>query len=201
MREHMMSTITPTFRQGQPADAPFLAELVNLAGEGLPLRLWESMCEDGETAWDVGRRRAAREEGCFSYRHATMAEAGGQVAAALISYPQAPEPQPIDYATMPPAFVPLQELENLAPNTWYINILAVYPDHRRQGLGAELMAVAEKQAAKHGKPGLSVIVSDANVGAKHLYLSIGYRQTAIRPQVKCDWSTDGTSWILLTKML
>jgi ribosomal protein S18 acetylase RimI-like enzyme len=197
----MMSTISPTFRQGQPADAPLLAELVNLAGEGMPLRLWESMRQDGETAWDVGRRRAAREEGSFSYRHATVAETGGQVAAALISYPQAPEPQPVDYATMPPAFVPLQELENLAPNTWYINILAVYPDYRRQGLGAQLMAVAESHAAKHGKPGLSVIVSDANIGAKHLYLAIGYRQTATRPQVKCDWSTDGTAWILLTKML
>ena len=197
----MTDTITPTFRKGRVADAPALAELVNMAGEGMPLRLWETMREGGETAWDVGRRRAAREQGSFSYRHAVVAEADGQVAGALIGYPQAAAPEPIDYATMPPIFVPLQELENLAPNTWYVNVLAVYPRFRRQGLGGKLMAVAEDEAVKQGKPGLSVIVSDANIGAKQLYLGFGYRQTAMRPQVKGDWDTEGTAWILLTKML
>jgi hypothetical protein len=34
-----------------------LAELVNHAGEGIPLYLWDQMAEPGEAAWDVGRRR------------------------------------------------------------------------------------------------------------------------------------------------
>jgi hypothetical protein len=36
---------------------------------------------------------------------------------------------------MPAMFVPLQELENLAPGTWYVNVLAAYPEHRSQGHG------------------------------------------------------------------
>ena len=40
-------------------------------------------------------------------------------------------------------FVPLQELENLAPGTWYVNVLAAYPEHRGQGYGTALLAVAE----------------------------------------------------------
>src|SRR6476620_4760627 len=60
----------PTFRPATSDDAIVLAELVNYAGEGMPLYLWG--------------------------------------------------------------------LENLVPGTWYINVLAVQPQFRRQGLGARL---------------------------------------------------------------
>jgi hypothetical protein len=113
-------------------DATVLAELVNHAGEAMPLYLWDQMAEPGEAAWDVGRRRASREEGSFSYRNATIIEQDGQCAGCLIGYeiPNNPDPIPDDLPTM---FVPLQEFENLAPNTWYINVLAVRPQFRLQG--------------------------------------------------------------------
>jgi ribosomal protein S18 acetylase RimI-like enzyme len=196
-----MATDKPVIRQGKLSDAGALAELVNLAGEGMPVQLWEGMREPGETAWDVGRRRASRDEGSFSWRNAVVAEAEGQVAGALMGYPQPAIPEAIDYGAMPPAFVPLQELENLAPNTWYVNVLAVFPAFRGQGVGTTLMAVAEDIAAKEGKPGLSVIVSDANTDAKRLYLACGYRQAATRPKVKDALRLDGQTWILLTKTL
>ena len=51
-----------------------LAELVNYAGDGLPFHLWSKMAAPGESAWEVGRGRAARPEGGFSYRNATIIE-------------------------------------------------------------------------------------------------------------------------------
>jgi hypothetical protein len=72
------------FRPAIIDDATVLAELVNYAGEGMPLYLWGQIAEPGETAWDVGRRRAAREEGSFSYRNATIIEHRGQCAGCLI---------------------------------------------------------------------------------------------------------------------
>ncbi|HEX6094114.1 MAG TPA: hypothetical protein VFZ07_12215, partial [Dongiaceae bacterium] len=66
-----MENPSPPFRPAVIEDAPILAELVNYAGEGLPLYLWGKMAAAGESAWDVGRRRAARDEGSFSYRNAT----------------------------------------------------------------------------------------------------------------------------------
>ena len=110
-------------------DAPLLAELVNYAGEGLPLYLWQRMAEPGESPWDVGRRRAARTEGSFSFRNAVMARNDGEHTGCVIGYPlpDVPEPVPSD---MPPMFRPLQELENEAPGSWYINVLAVIPAHR-----------------------------------------------------------------------
>jgi ribosomal protein S18 acetylase RimI-like enzyme len=193
--------MNPLFRRARLDDAPALAELVNFAGEGFPLTLWEGMREPGETAWDVGRRRAAREEGSFSWRNADVAEAGGRVVAALIGYPQPAKPEPIDYAAMPPAFVPLQELENLAPASWYVNVLAAYPEYRGQGLGTKLLAVADGNAAGRGLPGLSVIVSNANEGARRLYQRCGYRETATRPMVKDGFETEGTAWVLMTRTL
>jgi ribosomal protein S18 acetylase RimI-like enzyme len=192
---------TPTFRPARLSDADALAVLVNYAGEGMPLWLWDSMREQGETAWDVGRRRASRDEGSFSWRNAVVADVEDRAVGALIGYLQPAEPEPIDYETMPPMFVPLQELENLAPDSWYVNVLAVDPAFRGKGIGAKLLGIADETAARLGKAGLSVIVSDANPGAKRLYLRCGYRETATRLMVKDGWHNEGSAWVLLTKTL
>ena len=181
------------------ADAAALADFVNMAGEGLPLHLWTKMAGPGEDAWEVGRRRARRENGGFSYRNAILLEEHGSVVACLIGYRLPDAPEPIDYAAMPPMFVPLQELENLAPATWYVNVLACYPEERGKGYGARLLAEAEERASKSGCGGLSIIVSDANKGARRLYERHLYREIAHRPMVKEDWRNPGESWVLLVK--
>lgn len=188
-----------TLRSATAADAALLAELVNQAGEALPLYLWQQLAAPGESAREVGRRRAAREEGSFSYRNATIIEHGGQGAGCLIGceIPDVPGPVPQD---MPAMFVPLQELENLAPGTWYVNVLAVLPQFRGTGLGTRLLQRAEEISGALGKRGLSVVVSDANAGARRLYERVGYRQAASRPMIKNGWQNDGRDWILLTKI-
>lgn len=194
-----MTALAPPFRRARPEDDRALAELINFAGEGLPLYLWGNMAEPGENAWEVGRRRARREEGSFSYRNAVVLEADGAVAACLIGYPLPERPEPIDYDTMPAMFVPLQELENLAPGTWYVNVLAAYPAQRGRGHGTRLLSLAERLAAEAGARGLSIIVSEANTGARRLYETCGYRQIAVRPMVKEDWQNPAQNWVLLVK--
>ena len=189
---------TPPFRRATVEDAPILAELVNYAGDGLPLHLWGKMAAPGESAWDVGRARAARPEGSFSYRNATMIEHRGACAGCLIGYEIPEQPEPIG-SDLPAMFVPLQELENLAPGTWYVNVLAVQPQLRGLGLGARLLAFADETGRALGKRGMSVIVSDANSGARRLYERCGYREAAMRAMVKNDWQNDGRNWVLLTK--
>ncbi len=190
----------PVLRPGRIDDAAILAELVNAAGEGLPLYLWQHMASSGETAWDVGRQRAARETGGFSYRNAIMIEREGAPVGTLVGYeiPDVVEPIPAD---APPMFVPLLQLENLAPGTWYINVLAVLPAYRRLGLGSELLQLAETLGRTNACRGMSVIVSNANPGARSLYERTGYSEAARRPMVKEGWLNDGTEWVLLTKNL
>ena len=197
-----MHELPAPFRPAAREDAPALAELVNLAGEGLPLHLWRSMARAGEDPWAVGRGRAQREEGSFSYRNAVVAEAvDGRIAACLIGYPLPDAPEKIDYDRTPAMFVPLQELENLAGGTWYVNVVATFPDYRNQGLGTRLLGLAEDIAGRLGKRGLSLIVADANAAARRLYARSGYREIAMRPIVGDGWQTEAENWVLMIKSL
>ena len=146
-----------SFRPATIDDADVLAELVNYAGEGMPLYLWGELAEPGQSAWDVGRHRAAREDRSFSYRNATIIEHDGQCAGCLIGYeiPDNPGPIPDDMPTM---FVPLQELENLAPGSW--GGAAAF-SATRAGHQASCFGRREETATAIRKSGLSVIVSNA----------------------------------------
>jgi ribosomal protein S18 acetylase RimI-like enzyme len=192
-----MDLVLP-FRRATTEDAPLLAELVNYAGEGMPLYLWSKLSSGGETAWDIGVRRALRTEGAFSYRNAVIVEDGGQRVGCLIGYGISDCPEPVA-SDLPQMFVPLQELENLAPGSWYVNVLAVLPPYRGQGLGTKLLGLADRIARSLGKRGTSVIVSDANTDARRLYKRCGYVRRASRPMIKEDWTHEGQNWVLLTK--
>jgi ribosomal protein S18 acetylase RimI-like enzyme len=194
-----MISLSPPYRLAVLGDAPSLAELVNFAGEGLPLYLWEKMAKPGETAWEVGRSRAEREQGSFSYRDAIVADDAGAAIAALVGYTVPDMPEAAD--GLPPMFVPMQELENKVCGTWYVNILAAYPEHRNLGHGVRLLRIAELLASDLGLKGMSVIVSDANHGARRLYERTGYSEIARRPMVKEGWENEGTEWVLLSKSI
>jgi ribosomal protein S18 acetylase RimI-like enzyme len=196
-----MALSSPLIRPATLQDADALAELVNYAGQGLPLYLWAKMAEDGEDAWAVGRARARREDSSFSYKNAAIIEQDQAVAACLVGYPTLDEPEAIDDA-MPAMFVPLQQLENLAPGTWYVNVLASYPQWRNKGFGTTLLKHAETLAGlARVRNGMSVIVADNNSAARRLYERLGYRQVADRPMIKENWDGPGSKWVLLTKGL
>ncbi len=190
--------VSAASRPATPADAAALADLVNFAGEGLPFYLWSGMAAPGQSPWDVGRQRARRDEGGFSWHNAVVRVQAERVVAALIGYALPDLPQGCD-DDMPAMFVPLQQLEDLAAGSWYVNVLAAYPDARGRGHGSALMAVAEQRAELEGCNGLSIIVSDANHGARRLYERCGYRERASRPMVKERWRNPGANWVLLTK--
>lgn len=189
------------YRPATLDDAAAMAELVNMAGEGLPLYLWTSMASEGQSPWDLGRERARREAGSFSYRNTIVREESGKVVASLIGYPLDDDPAPTDYSDMPGMFVPLQQLEDMVPGTWYVNVLASYPEARGKGIGGELLSIAEAFAASQRKRGLSIIVADSNTGARRLYERHGYSEIAQRPMVKDGWVCSGSSWVLLVKEL
>lgn len=197
-----MTIHLPTgYRRANLNDAVAMTELVNMAGEGLPLYLWTKMAVEGQSPWDVGRERARRESGSFSYRNTIVREEAGRVVASLIGYPLEDAPAPADYSDMPSMFVPLQQLEDMAPGTWYVNVLATYPESRGRGIGSELLSIAEDIAAQLSKRALSIIVADTNTGARRLYDRHGFSEVARRPIIKDDWVHPGTHWVLLSKDL
>jgi ribosomal protein S18 acetylase RimI-like enzyme len=195
-----MIELPPGFRRASVDDAHAMAELVNFAGEGLPVHLWSRMAEPGESAWDVGRARARRETGGFSYRNTIVREVDGRIVACLIGWPLEDTPAPVDYAELPEMFVPLQQLEDLAAGTWYINVLATYPEYRDRGYGHGLLGIAVELAHATARQGLSLIVADSNIRARRLYEREGYVERTRRAMVKDGWEHPGEQWVLLTRM-
>ena len=196
-----MIELAAPFRRATSEDAEQMAELVNIAGDGLPLYLWAKYAKPGQAAWDVGLERARRGSGGFAYKNTVVREEDGKVAACLIGYPLRGDMlEPPDPDT-PAMLVPLLELENLVPETWYVNVLAAYPDYRGKGFGSELMTIAERIAIEASCIGMSLIVSDSNTGARRLYERLGYRERDTRPITKEGWDYPGRIWILLAKDL
>jgi ribosomal protein S18 acetylase RimI-like enzyme len=189
----------PRLRPARREDAEVLARLTDMAGHGMPAYMWTQAAGAGEQALDVGRRRFQRDEGNFSYRNAWVIEVAGEVAAGLIGYRQ---PEPYELAGVEqfgPILQPLIRLEAMAPGSWYVNVVAVLPQYRGQGLGSLLLADAERRAYEVGARSLSLIVAAENARALSLYERLGYREHARRPIVGFPGFEYGGDWVLMVK--
>lgn len=183
------------------ADAGALAELLNLAGEGIPAFIWGQLAESGETALDVGAQRAAERKGSFSHGAAVVAEVEGQVAGMLLGY-RLPDPYVTgDLQDYPEIVRPLIELEALAPGSWYVNAVATFEHCRGLGIGSKLMAAAEQIARKSTARRMSLIVAAENIRAKHLYEKLAYRPVATRAVIPFPGFAHGGDWVLMIRAL
>ena len=182
------------YRPARRSDAWALADLIVLASGGLSLLAWAELAAPGEAPLDVGRRRAARDEGAFSWRNAHVVDEGQGAVAGLVGYALPAEPGPMP-RSLPSRFVPLHELENEACGTWYVNALATYPTHQKRGFGSRLLGFAEEQMQLAGRRGLSLIASDRNEVALRLYRRQGFVLRSARPAAGASTAT----WLLLTR--
>ena len=188
-------------RKAKKTDAPQLAELIDLAGEGIPSYLWQQMKAEDQTVLDFGAQRAAREEGGFSYTHAWVAERDSQVAAMILGYVQ---PDPYDLAELddsPEYLHPIIELEAMAPGSWYVNALATFSQFQGKGFGSQLLKNAEEIAKAEGCADLSLIVSSANPNAKRLYEYLGFVERSSKPIIPIPELGHSGNWILMVKQI
>ena len=184
-----------TLRPATPDDADLLVEVIDMAGEGLPRLMWGRIGGPGCDPLQVGRDRARRDSGAFSWRNALVAELDGAAAGAIVTYLTEAQPELPDAET-PAEVAPLMELEALAPLTRYVNAVGVLTSGRRRGVAAALMAAAQDMA---GPNGLSLIVADTNAGARAFYDRQGWVEVARRPVVRGDWQTGARDWILMIR--
>lgn len=76
----------------------------------------------------------------------------------------------------------------------YIQILAVHPDWRGRGVGAQLIAWAEERIFRQS-PNVFLCVSSFNEGAQRFYTRLGYERVGALP----DFLTAGHAEIILRK--
>lgn len=191
----------PLYRPGSKADAAALAVLVDIAGKGMPAYMWSTLAAPGQSLLEVGRERAARETGGFSYRNAVVAEIGGEIAASLVGY-RLDDPYDLGVLDGTPEIVrPLVRLEAKAPGSWYVNVLATFPEFRRRGIGTRLLAIAEGKGRGQGAPSLSVIVASWNEAAARLYAGAGYAAIAAEPALPFPGCPHEGDWVLMVRSL
>lgn len=200
MRENVR--LDPPLRRATREDGRRIAELMDIAGHGLPAYVWSLSVEDGQEPIEVGTWRAAREDGDFSYRNAVVAEEDGEVVAMLLAYRLPEAGDGVSPDEVPEVLRPLVELELLAPGTFYVNGLATLPAHRGRGLGSRLLEAANALAPEAGCDELSIEVFEQNGGALGLYERHGYRIFARRRAVPHpSYPYDGDVLLLTRKVV
>jgi ribosomal protein S18 acetylase RimI-like enzyme len=192
----------PIFRPATKADAAALAVLVDIAGEGMPAYMWSTLAAPCQSVLELGRERARREEGGFSYRNAVVAEIGGEVGACLVGY-RLDDPYGLEasLAETPDIVRPMVRLEAKAPGSWYVNVIATFPEFRRRGIAGRLLKVAEEKARKERALSLSVIVGSWNESAARLYGSAGYSALATEPAILFPGCPHEGDWVLMVRSL
>jgi GNAT superfamily N-acetyltransferase len=194
-------TAKPTFRPATIADVSALAVLADIAAEGMASHMWRGLTAPGQSPTEIGRERARREEGGFSYRNATIAEIDGEVAAGLVGYRLEDPYDTGGLDAMPDLVRPLVLLESKVPGSWYVNILATFPEFRGQGLASRLLAIAEEKARGLQAPALSVIVASWNGNAARLYTKASYAPEARESALPFPGCPHNGDWVLMVKPL
>lgn len=163
-------------RDATPADARSLAELIAIAGAGIPEWLWAQMASPNEDVLDVGIRRAKRDKGGFSWTNAVVAEVDGSVIGMILGYRLEDEDDDEDGDQLPEILRPFLELERRVPGSWYINAFALYTPWRGRGIGTRLLAAASKRARDLGCRQMSVQTFSETPRSEAFYERHGFRR-------------------------
>ena len=188
-------------RNANKADSRAIAELALMAGEGIPGYFWAEAAGPGEDILDVGARNASSDTENFSWRNTRIATIDERVAGMVLAY-RLPDAEHADDVDDYPEFLrPLIELEHLVPESFYVNMLAAYPEYRGQGVGSALMCMVDGWAREAGCDLASIQVFEENTGALRLYQRLGYGEIARRAAVPHASHPYTGDVVLLTKRL
>lgn len=162
------------YRPALKSDSAFIARLASIASDGVADYAWTQLANPGEDIFDVAQERYEREGTQISYQNCTIAADNSNLVGMLLAWPEIAEAdaeKETDPVLAP--FVNLQEDES-----YYIDCIAVIEDYRGQGIGSELMRLAEHQADDKEIGKMSLIVFEDNIKAIRLYQRLGYREVS-----------------------
>lgn len=193
-------------RDAVAADAMQLAQLAIMAGHGLLDIFYGGLVPGKSTAEIIAERRMLRPGNFAELANWRVAMDGtGGVLGALNSFPhdvfEKSPPDPLLTAERLAVVDTLTELELSAIGTYYINIVAVFPECRKGGIGSALMAEAEKLARRGGFRRLALSTFAADTGLVDFYRRHGFRIHDTRPITPQPALDHGGDWALMTRDL
>ncbi|HEY6228479.1 MAG TPA: GNAT family N-acetyltransferase [Verrucomicrobiae bacterium] len=173
-------------RPARPDDAIAAVDLIYLPMGGLADYLFGN--DNAEEAKHVLRRLFVQEQNRFSYRFADVIEIDDEVAALLLSYP-APVfgdlaiPTGKEMAEVLGAAGMARMIKRSAgfmrhtecqSDEYYVFTVAVSPDHQNNGIGKQLLAMAQRKAIEAQLAKISLGVTLSNHAAVRFYSRIGF---------------------------
>ncbi|MEM7561912.1 MAG: GNAT family N-acetyltransferase [Pseudomonadota bacterium] len=170
-----------------------LAELAQIAGDNIPGFFWKDSQKPGQTLNQAGAELLSSENANFSYRNMQTVWVDNRLAAMMLSYrlPAAEDndENPDDF----PEFVrPMVILEQCVPESFYINMLAAFPEFRGRGAGTALLEASTQLAINAGCNQVTLEVFDNNDGAIKLYQRNGFEIIDQQPMIASEFHPAGS---------
>lgn len=167
-----------TIRDGRPEDAALIARFIMTA-------MTDDCCQflagPGNTLDDFHRlmtKMSAMEQSQYSYRNALMAtDPEGNVVGACVAYDGA-RMKPLREVFLNTLRADLGrefhfDQDETEAGEYYIDSLAVSPEHRHQGIATSLLRAAIAKATALRLPA-ALLVDELNPNAERLYRSLGF---------------------------
>jgi ribosomal protein S18 acetylase RimI-like enzyme len=186
-------------RKANGSDVNDIARLALIAGEGIPAWFWKQSAAEAQDIEDVGAKKLLSESDNFSYRNAHVAEIDGKVAGMILGYRLPDEENAEDLDELPEFIRPMVELEQCVPSSFYINMLATFPQYRNMSIGTKLMGIVDRLASDADCSISSLEVFDQNEGALRLYQRLGYEIAEKRRVVPHECHPYDGELLLLTR--
>jgi len=117
----------------------------------------------------------------------------------ILAYRLPDEDNAEDLDELPEFIRPLVELEQCVPSSFYINMIATFPQYRNMSVGTELMGIVDRLANDAACPKSSIEVFEQNAGALRLYQRLGYEVVEKRRVVPHECHPYDGELLLLTR--
>lgn len=164
------------YRPSEKKDCAKLAELVNIASDGVVEYLFHGLVP-GMTPVQVLAHNYENDNYPHSYKSAIVASDKNDIVGMALSYPSSYH----KISDEMKSFFPVERLEHFrafyssrVENTWFLDALGVIESHRRCGIGEKLISLTKEKAVENGYNALSLIVFADNALALPVYKNTGF---------------------------
>ena len=183
----------------RPATAEDIPHLINfrlVAQDGINEALFEGLEMPVE---EIIRNEMMNADSFESFHNYWVAEIGGETAGGMqvFLFDLLEEPyNPLIPEERLEIEKPFEEL--MAPGSFYIHALTVYPQFARRGIASELVRLANQLASDRGFSELSLYCFDENLPAVRLYQKHGFTAIDRRPIVALPQLNEPGNILLMT---
>ena len=193
-----------TMRSAGEGDAAALAELAIIAAHGILTLMYGSLVPGKSVADIFIERRILNPKDVSALKHWRIAEdEDHRMLGALNSFPfNVDAYERLDPEIGGDRLVPLAglaELEALATDMYFVNMVAVFPDRRRSGAGRALMAEADRLARASGFSSVGLCTFDADAALAAFYGKLGYVVRERRPLPPHPAIEYSGNWVLMVR--